>query len=48
MTNCMVCGNEFSNDRAKLGYSVCLDCGEKQANNVKLCVAPMHKSNDML
>lgn len=48
MTNCVACGNEFSNDRAKLGFKTCLDCGEKQANQVKHCVAPMHKSNYML
>ena len=48
MTNCITCGNEFSNDRAKLGFKTCLDCGEKQANKVKHCVAPMHKSNYML
>jgi predicted nucleic acid-binding Zn-ribbon protein len=48
MTNCIACGNTFSNDRAKLGFKTCLDCGEKQANQVKHCVAPMHKSNYML
>ena len=48
MINCIECGNEFSSDRAKLGFKVCLDCGEKQAEKVKHCVAPMHKSNYMV
>jgi len=48
MITCNLCGNEFSIDRAKLGFKVCLDCGERQAEKVKHCVAPMHKSNYML
>ena len=45
---CEVCGKYFSYQRAKLGYKVCLDCGEEQAVKVKHCVAPMHKSNYMV
>lgn len=48
MSNCEVCGNTFSADRAKLGYKVCLECGEVKAKNIKHCVAPMHKSNYMV
>ena len=48
MSNCEVCGNTFSVDRAKLGYKVCLDCGEVKALSIKHCVAPMHKSNYMV
>jgi predicted RNA-binding Zn-ribbon protein involved in translation (DUF1610 family) len=47
-TVCYSCGNEFSSDRAKLGFKTCLDCGEVEANKIKHCVAPMHKSNYML
>jgi len=34
--------------RSRLGYTTCLDCGEKAARAVKHTVAPMHKSNYML
>ena len=45
---CEKCGKYFSYARAKLGYKICLDCGEVEAKAVKHCVAPMHKSNYML
>jgi ribosomal protein L37AE/L43A len=48
MVLCEKCGEGYSYARAKLGFKTCLDCGEKQANQVKHCVAPMHKSNYML
>ena len=34
--------------RSRLGYTSCLDCGEKAAKKVKHTVAPMNKSNYML
>lgn len=34
--------------RSRLGYTTCLDCGEKAAKQVKHTIAPMHKSNYML
>ena len=34
--------------RSRLGYTTCLDCGEKAARQVKHTVAPMNKSNYML
>lgn len=34
--------------RRKLGYVVCMSCGEKQASKVRHTIAPMHKSNYML
>jgi len=45
---CEVCGKYFSHQRYKLGYKVCLECGEVKAKNIKHCVAPMHKSNYMV
>jgi hypothetical protein len=34
-------------NRARLGYTVCLLCGEEQARQERMgwCIAPMHKSN---
>lgn len=45
---CSMCGEIYSNMRHALGYKTCLSCGEKEANKVKHCVAPIHKSNYML
>lgn len=47
---CRVCGEEFPLARYDLGYRVCLDCGEEQAQEKfkGYCIAPMHKSNYML
>ena len=42
--NCSDCGEEYSMKRAKLGYELCLDCGEKDArriaNHRSRCSAP--------
>jgi ribosomal protein L37AE/L43A len=45
---CIVCTEEYSIDRAKLGYRTCLKCGEKAAKLTKHCVVPMPKSNYIL
>lgn len=44
---CRSCGDEVADARAKLGYQVCLWCGEEKARQDRMgwCVAPMHKSN---
>lgn len=34
--------------RVKLGYRVCMECGEREARQVRHTVAPMHKSNYVL
>ena len=31
MATCNRCGEEFSDKRKALGYDICLDCGEEQA-----------------
>lgn len=48
--HCSKCGEIVGEHRSKLGYSVCLMCGEKDAVAARKswCVAPMHKSNYML
>lgn len=47
---CEECGDGFSVARARLGYSVCLVCGDKRAREARKSwtVAPMHKSNYLL
>ena len=42
---CKVCGDEFEFKRFKLGYAVCLECGEEIARDKIFTVVPMHKSN---
>lgn len=39
------CGNSISSARYRAGYTICLECGETQARQVKHCIVPMHKSN---
>lgn len=45
---CVVCDTLYPRDRAALGYSTCMRCGEVLAKQRKHTVAPMHKSNYML
>jgi hypothetical protein len=46
MTNVICrCGNLFPAARARLGYTTCLPCGDKQAHAVTFCTVPMNKSN---
>jgi ribosomal protein L37AE/L43A len=47
-TSCRLCGDEVSTGRHKLGYTVCLDCGDAIAKARKFTVVPMHKSNYVL
>ena len=45
---CRECHEPFSVERFRLGYSVCLDCGDHQARSVVYTTAPINKSNYML
>ena len=50
MPQCKLCGDVYDSKRLRLGYAVCLPCGEdiaKEANS-RRTVAPMHKSNYVL
>tara|TARA_R100000008_G_C3522105_1_gene134578 strand:+ start:332 stop:538 length:207 start_codon:yes stop_codon:yes gene_type:complete len=42
---CIICHDDFTIKRKKLGYNTCLKCGEKDANveiqRRKKCVAPL-------
>jgi hypothetical protein len=42
---CVVCADEYSYVRYRLGYHTCLSCGEQAARQRKHCIVPMHKSN---
>ena len=42
---CKLCGDTYDSLRLRLGYAVCLSCGNEIAKNVKRTVVPMHKSN---
>ena len=42
------CGNLFPAARARLGYTTCLPCGDKQAHAVTFCSVPLSKSNYIL
>ena len=50
MFQCVECGDDVDERRIKLGYRLCLWCGEEAAvlERKSWCVAPMHKSNYML
>lgn len=50
MCECDECGELFPEARARLGYTLCLTCGEAAAKKERKswCVAPMHKSNYLL
>lgn len=47
---CCDCGDDYPAERAALGYTTCLFCGEDRAVAARASwtVAPLHKSNYML
>jgi ribosomal protein L37AE/L43A len=45
---CKDCYTPFSVERFRLGYDVCLECGDTRAHAVTYCSAPINKSNYML
>jgi hypothetical protein len=43
---CRWCGHErVEVAREVLGFTTCLECGEREARRVKHCIVPMSKSN---
>lgn len=42
---CLTCNEVIPEARFRLGYSLCMRCGEEQARKLKHCIVPMHKSN---
>lgn len=45
MSSCIECGEDIQEGRARLGYKVCMVCGEEKAKQQKHCIVPMPKSN---
>ena len=42
---CKLCGDDFDEGRFRLGYAVCLMCGDELAKERKFTIAPLNKSN---
>jgi ribosomal protein L37AE/L43A len=47
---CKLCGDTYNEERFRIGYAVCLPCGNDLAKklNTKRTVVPMNKSNYMM
>ena len=45
---CKLCGDVYEAGRLRLGYAICMSCGDDLASKVVRTVAPMHKSNYVL
>jgi ribosomal protein L37AE/L43A len=43
--HCKLCDKSYSLERMKIGYAVCLPCGDEIAKERKFTIVPMHKSN---
>ncbi len=48
MPHCTSCGDDYPQARHNLGYTTCLECGDRVAREVRHCVAPLNKSNYIL
>ncbi len=42
---CKLCGEPYELGRMKLGYGICMPCGDEVAKERQFTVVPMHKSN---
>ena len=45
---CKLCGGTYDASRLRIGYAICMPCGDDLATKVIRTVAPIHKSNYML
>jgi ribosomal protein L37AE/L43A len=45
--HCRHCDELYSTERWRLGYKLCMPCGEKLSRETIRTVVPMHKSNYM-
>jgi len=45
---CKLCGMGYEAERLRIGYAVCMPCGDDLANKVVRTVAPINKSNYMM
>jgi ribosomal protein L37AE/L43A len=42
---CKVCGEPYALERMKIGFALCLPCGDELAKERRFTIVPMHKSN---
>jgi len=42
---CKVCGEIYPIERMRIGFALCLPCGDELAKERKFTIVPMHKSN---
>lgn len=42
---CKVCGEIYPIERMRIGFALCLPCGDEIAKERKFTIVPMHKSN---
>jgi hypothetical protein len=45
---CKLCGDVYAEERFRIGYAICMPCGDEVANKVVRCVVPQNKSNYQL
>jgi hypothetical protein len=45
---CKLCGDVYDEARFRIGYAICMSCGDDLASKRVRTVAPMHKSNYVL
>ena len=43
--HCKICDESYPLERMKLGYALCLSCGDELAKSRKFTIAPLNKSN---
>lgn len=43
--HCKICDESYPLERMKLGYALCLSCGDEIAKERRFTIVPMHKSN---
>jgi len=46
--HCRHCDEQYSTERWRLGYKLCMPCGEKLSKDTVRTIVPMHKSNYMM
>jgi ribosomal protein L37AE/L43A len=45
---CKLCGDTYDEGRFRIGYAVCMPCGNDLASKVIRTVVPLNKSNYMM
>jgi len=45
---CKLCGDTYDEARFRIGYAICMSCGDDLASKVVRTVVPLNKSNYMM